>query len=88
MVAFLATFAKLVLEDISTGVELVVFVVAEGAGASCDNFTRMMGEEKVNPDALNLSHPSLSETTVVATELTPEAFCTETVAEIGAVVKL
>jgi hypothetical protein len=48
----------------------------------------MIGEEKVKPDALNLNQPSFSETTVVARVLIPEAFCTETVAEMGALVKL
>jgi hypothetical protein len=48
----------------------------------------IVGEEKVKPEALSRSQPSLSDTTVVATVLTPDAFCTETVAEIGALVKL
>ena len=52
------------------------------------NFTLIVGEEKVKPEALSRSQPSLSDTTVVATVLTPDAFCTETVAEIGALVKL
>lgn len=52
------------------------------------SFTLIVGEEKVKPEALSRNHPSLSVTDVVATVLIPEAFCTETVAEIGALVKL
>ena len=48
----------------------------------------MVGDENVKPDALNLSHPSFSLTTVVATELTPDSFWIDMEAEIGAFVKL
>jgi hypothetical protein len=41
---------------------------------ACVNFTLIVGDEKVKPDALSLSQPSFSLTTVVATELTPDSF--------------
>ena len=42
-----------------------------GAGASCESLTLILGVEKVNPPAVILSQPSLSEITVVATEGVP-----------------
>jgi hypothetical protein len=52
------------------------------------SLTLIVGDEKVNPDALSRSQPSFSLTTVVATELTPDSFWIDTEAEIGALVKL
>ena len=70
---------------VGSGVSVALGVgVGVGVGASCKIFTLIIGFEKLNPYAANLSQPSFSLTSVVAIDFWSLPVI-ETVADIGAV---